>query len=88
MQLSTWLDRLANYQRGNTRILPTPLPHVVKYREEGKGKRIKTQRFETDAQMQTFIDAHRRIEDRYGRCLQRGDWAWFECSMDNVVITH
>lgn len=85
MQLSTWLDRYSNYQRGNARILPTPLPHTVTYREEGKGKRIKTQRFETDAQMQTFINAHRRIETN-GRCIQRGDWQWFECSMDNVVI--
>ena len=74
MQVSTWSERWAAFQRGNTKVIPNKSPHVVQYRTNN-GKRG-WKRFDSDTAMQDSIRANRHA------------WVWFECFMDNVLVSN
>jgi hypothetical protein len=92
MQLSRWLERHANYQRGNTVVQPaTAESHVVEFRSNAAPNRTYKRTFRSDAKMQEFILEHRRVEVfskklRKWICVRKGDWTWFSCSCNNVVM--
>jgi hypothetical protein len=92
VQLSNWLNRCAAYNRGNTTVVPTKAPHVVRYRHYGSRVTV-DRRFDTDKEMQAYIKLHRRVEvwsetTRSWHCTRKGDWSWFECYVDNVMLSN
>jgi len=87
MLVSTWIDRWAAYNRGNCHVVPMEKPHVVRYRFRHSRVTL-SKRFKTDAQMQSYIDQHRTIRDKDNKVVQVGDWIWFECLLDNVLVSN
>lgn len=74
MQVSTWVDRWAAYNRGNTTVAQMPLAHTVEFQKFNGRKGLR--RFESDEDLQDFI------------LNFNADWKWYQCSMDNVLVSN
>lgn len=86
MLVSTWIDRWSAYTRGTCTVVATTKPHVVRFRLHNSRVTL-SKRFNTDAEMQAFIDKHRTIVEEK-KVIQIGDWQWFECFLDNVLVSN
>lgn len=74
MLISTWIDRFATYNRGNTHVRQMKLPHTIEFHKHNGRKGLR--RFESDDALQDFISNF------------KADWKWYQCSMDNMLVSN